>query len=382
MSDRNVTDFSLDSLVCDLETVVDAVGLDRFALFGVLFTGPVAIAYAARYPEQVSHLLLWCTYASGRDYADLPAVKAFQALRKQDWQIYTQTGAHAFLGWAAADHARWYAEYMQKSTTQDTAFAFYEANEQFETTPLLGQLRTPTLVMHRREFMFPSVDAARNLASRIPNAHLTILDGASAGPFLEDSESVVRAINEFVGEGEDSATQPEPPEAGAFRTILFTDIEESTALTQRLGDAKAREVLREHERITREMLKEHGGAEVKTMGDGFMASFSSATKALECAIATQRAFAEHNEAVAEPTFVRVGLNAGEPIAEEDDLFGTAVITAARICAKAEGGEILASDAVRQIVAGKEFLFSDRGDVVLRGFEDPVRLFEVRWGSGD
>ena len=114
------------------------------------------------------------------------------------------------------------------------------------------------------------------------------------------------------------------------------------------------------------------------MGDGFMASFSSATRALECAIAMQRAFAEHNESAEEPMRVRVGLNAGEPIAEDEDLFGTAVILAARIAAKAEGGEILASDVVRQLVAGKGFLFSDRGDVVLRGFEDPVRLYEVRW----
>ena len=378
LSDHNITDFSLDSLVLDLEAVVDAVGLKKFALMAWLFTGPVAIAYTARHPEQLSHLLLWCTYASGREYADLTAVKAFQALRRQAWEIYTQTGAHALLGWSAADHARWYVEYMQQSTTQDEAAAFYEANAQFETTPLLAQLRTPTLIMHRRDFMFPSVDAARTLASRIPNAHLTILDGASAAPFLEDSETVIRAINEFVGEGEESATQPEPPEAGAFRTILFTDIEESTALTQRLGDAKARAVLRNHERITREALKAHGGSEVKTMGDGFMASFSSATKALECAIATQQAFAEHNESAEEPIQVRIGLNAGEPIAEEDDLFGTAVITAARICAKAEGGEILTSDTVRQIVAGKGFLFADHGDVALRGFEDPVRLYEVRW----
>jgi class 3 adenylate cyclase len=114
------------------------------------------------------------------------------------------------------------------------------------------------------------------------------------------------------------------------------------------------------------------------MGDGFMASFSSATKALECAIATQRAFAEHNESAQEPVRVRIGLEAGEPIAEEDDLFGTAVITAARITAKAQGREILASDVVRQLVAGKGFLFADRGETALRGFEDPVRLYEVRW----
>jgi class 3 adenylate cyclase len=157
-------------------------------------------------------------------------------------------------------------------------------------------------------------------------------------------------------------------------------VEGSTALTQRLGDAKAREVLRAHERIVREALRAHGGAEVKAMGDGFMASFSSATRALECAIATQRAFAEHNESAEEPIRVRIGLNAGEPIAEEADLFGTAVNLAARIAAQAAGGEILVANVVRELAAGKGFLFVDRGEVALRGFEDPVRLYEVRWGD--
>ncbi len=162
-------------------------------------------------------------------------------------------------------------------------------------------------------------------------------------------------------------------------------------MMRRLGDAKGREVLREHERITREVLKEHGGAEVKTMGDGFMASFTSVTRALECAMALQRAFAEYNAGVGaqpaaplrEPLQIRIGLNAGEPIEEEGpdgraDLFGEMVILAARIAAQAEGGEVLASLAVRELCAGKGFLFADRGEMVMRGFEDPVRVFQVRW----
>ncbi len=130
--------------------------------------------------------------------------------------------------------------------------------------------------------------------------------------------------------------------------------------------------------MVREALKAHGGSEVKTMGDGFMASFSSATKALECAIAMQRAFAEHNESAPEPILVRVGLNAGEPIAEDDDLFGTAVNEAARITAAAKGGEILASDVVRQLAKGKDFLFADRGEANLKGFDEPVQLYELKW----
>lgn len=136
--------------------------------------------------------------------------------------------------------------------------------------------------------------------------------------------------------------------------------------------------MREHDRIVREALSAYGGSEIKTMGDGFMASFSSATKALECAIAAQKAFAEHNQTAEEPVRVRMGLNAGEPISEEEDLYGSAVNRAARIAGMAAGGEILVANVVRELAEGKNFMFGDRGATALRGFDDPVRLFEVRW----
>ena len=128
----------------------------------------------------------------------------------------------------------------------------------------------------------------------------------------------------------------------------------------------------------RAALESSSGSEIKHTGDGIMASFTTASAALECAIAIQRAFAQHNESAQEAVLVRIGLNAGEPIAEEEDLFGTAVIMAARIAAHGAGGQILASNVIRELVAGKEFLFSDRGETALRGFEDPARLYEVRW----
>ena len=169
-----------------------------------------------------------------------------------------------------------------------------------------------------------------------------------------------------------------PAAASAFRTIFFTDIEGHTAMMQRLGDARGRAVLREHERLTREALRGHGGTEVKTMGDGFVASFGSATQAFECAGALQRSFATHDEAGGEPLRVRVGINAGEPIAENDDLFGTAVIVAARLASDAAGGHVIVADVVRQLVAGKDFVFSDRGESTLRGFEHPMRTWELLW----
>ena len=137
-------------------------------------------------------------------------------------------------------------------------------------------------------------------------------------------------------------------------------------------------MLRAHNRIVREALKAHDGSEIKHTGDGIMASFQSASGAIDCAVDIQRALDSRNEANPDmPLRVRIGLNAGEPVAEGEDLFGTAVQLASRIAARAEPGQVLVSDVVRQLAAGKEFLFSDEGDVVLRGFEDPVRLYGVR-----
>jgi class 3 adenylate cyclase len=177
---------------------------------------------------------------------------------------------------------------------------------------------------------------------------------------------------------EPTATVESSRPLGGLRTVLFTDIVGHTEMMQRLGDTKGRDVLREHERITRDTLKQHGGAEVKTMGDGFMASFGSVTSAMECAIALQRAFAAHTESMPEPLHVRVGLNAGEPIEEDGDLFGATVILASRIAAKAGAGEILIPEPVRHLLSGKAFSFSDRGEHTMKGFDDAVRLYEVRW----
>jgi adenylate cyclase len=161
--------------------------------------------------------------------------------------------------------------------------------------------------------------------------------------------------------------------------IVFTDMVSSTSLTEQLGDAAAQDVRRAHNDIVRSALSANSGSEIKHTGDGIMASFSTASSALQAAIAIQRGVAQHKEEQPDsPLGVYVGLNAGEPIAEDDDLFGTSINLAARICDHAEAGQIVAADVVRQLAAGKDFLFSDLGETELRGFEDPVKLWELRW----
>jgi len=396
LSQREIPVYSPESGVLDLEAVVGRLGLDRVALLGPLHGGLTAVTYAARNPERVSHLILWCAYAKADDWTTATQVQAIRALIDRDWDTYAETAAHLLFGWSAGDEARTFATLIRESVTPEAAQTGIRALSEVDVTALLPQVQSPTLVLHRRQVQGPSVDVATGIASRIPQARLAILEGTALMPYLEEMELVAVAIDEFLDEGEETAAGTAAPVPSGLVTVLFTDIEGSTALTQRLGDTKAREVLREHERIVREALRAHGGSEVKTMGDGFMASFGSATKALECAIAIQRAFEERNASLpAHPEAlegraehhallkVRIGLNAGEPIAEDDpdgrgDLFGTAVIRAARIAALAQGGEILAANVVRELAEGKGFMFGDRGEVALRGFDDPVRLFEVRW----
>ena len=378
LSDREVADCSLDAYMLDLEAVVQRLGLDRFVLVAPMNAGPLAIVYAARHPERMLRSVLWC----GTDFRQ-PRFRAFRALREGDWDLYMETLAHAGAGWSAGEEARRTAAFMRECAAPEAVVAAMAALWQADVTPFLSQIRSPTLVLHRREVASVEMAAAKAYASGIPGARLVLLEGDSVLPWVGDMEAALQAIDEFLSEGEAAAVAPaEPAAPGGFRTVLFTDIVGHTAIMRRLGDEKGREVLREHERIVREALKSHGGTEVKTMGDGFLASFSWVTKAVECAIALQQAFAAHNETAPEPVHIRVGLSAGEPIEEEGDIFGETVILAARVAAKAEGGEILASLAVRELCAGKGFLFADRGDVVLRGFEDPVRLYQVRWRADE
>ncbi len=375
LSDRDVADYSVDAQMLDMQAVVERLGLDRFALIGAFTACPLAIAYAARHADSVSQLFLWCPWTP-----EAARGQALRTLREADWELFTEAAAHVSLGWSAGEEAHRQAAYLRECVTAEAARAIHGALEEFDLTTVLSDVKSPTLIIHRREVAIVGVEVVKGLASGIPNARLVLLEGDSILPWMGDMEAMLMAMADL--NEASSPVQTERVATGGLCTILFTDVEGSTALTRRLGDAKAREVMRNHERITREALRTHGGTEVKAMGDGFMAYFSSATRALECAIAIQRAFAAHSDENPEiPIKVRIGLNAGEPIAEHEDLFGTAVIVAARIAEQAKGEEVLLSDVVRQLVAGKEFVFSDRGEVALKGFTDLMRLYQVQWRSG-
>jgi class 3 adenylate cyclase len=198
------------------------------------------------------------------------------------------------------------------------------------------------------------------------------------------------AVQAFLGRIEDPVPDPGVDEGSsqdeiepAFRSIMFTDLKDSTQLAVQLGDKKAMHLLRIHNAMTREALKAHSGREVKTTGDGFLLSFFNAADALDCAIAIQDAFKDYNERHPEETlYVRIGVAAGEPIEEKGDLYGAAVNLASRICAEAKAGGVLIAQIVRDEIEDDRghLQFAFGGKLTLKGFDQPVDVYEVSWGQ--
>ena len=199
--------------------------------------------------------------------------------------------------------------------------------------------------------------------------------GLTASRIIEVDPNI---IQKFLG-SIDEPVPGTPVAESAFRTILFSDIEGSTSLTQRIGDEAAMDLLREHDGILRESIEGAGGTVIKHTGDGMMACFGSVVRATESAVQIQRRLRERNETRGEPAIrVRIGLAAGEPVTEEGDLFGAAVQLAARVCATCNADAILASSTVRDLSIGKGFPWESRGEVELKGFDEPIRVYELMW----
>ncbi len=364
-SQRDVGELNAERLCKDVLAIADRLALDQFAIFARDAAGPLAVALAADHPERVRRLILYGTWATGPTHPLHERISAVESLIDVDWPMYTETVTKVMANFGPEAVAA--AAYLRRCVEPEMWKRATRLVTSFDATEALPRVRCPVLILQPDNDRLAPFDSTSGLAASIPNARLVVANGVNL-PF-SGAETAARLVAEFMG------MEPPPRErSGGFRTILFTDLEGHAAMMSRLGDARGREVLREHERITREALGAYGGLEVKTMGDGFLTSFTSAQQAIECAISIQRQFA-HGIA-GEPLRVRAGINAGEPIAEDDDLFGWSVIAAARIANEATGGQILVADVVRQLVAGKGYPFRDTGLHDLRGLDEPVRLWEL------
>ena len=381
LSQRGVEGLGLEDWAADVFAVADKLAVDRFDVIGMNFYPTVA----ALQPDRVRRMaLVGPPPVRLAELLDDPSQSAVRSLASTNWEVFTEAHGSFLQGWDP-DPTIPYARFIRESVDQADYLRIMAAWRAWDFTPYLSRISCPTLIVTASQAQPLGRDTARAYAAAIARSTLVEVDGYHAiqgsgigdliDSFLDDrSTSTARTATRRAEE----AGSP-----GRFRTVLFTDIVDHTAMMQRLGDASGRDVLREHEHITRETLRRHGGAEIKTMGDGFLTSFDSVTQALSCAIALQQAFTarrpdDGTRSTAEPIEIRIGMNAGEPIEEDGDLFGTTVILASRIAAIANGGEILIPEGVRHLLAGKTFTFHDRGEFTLKGFDEPIRLYAVQW----
>ena len=281
------------------------------------------------------------------------------------------------------------ARLIRESADAATSARIWRTAFHADVTALLPEVKAPTLVRHQSHARNIPEHKARELAGQIPEAELQMLSWDNIIPFSDaEIDESWQMIREFLdrrvptGAAERGASHPasttSPQSSSGFATILFTDVVASTPLLTQLRDERMREVMRDHDAVCEAAITEHGGRVVKTIGDAFMAEFGVPSAAIEAAIAIQRGIRDQFEGSDVPVRLRIGINAGEPIAVDDDLHGASVVIAKRLESAAEADGILVSDVVRQAVAGKDFEFDDRGEVELKGFDEPLRAWAVRW----
>jgi class 3 adenylate cyclase len=287
-----------------------------------------------------------------------------------DWRLATESGIRAVDNWEHDELASQMAAMMRESVTPETYVRFENARGTWDVREHLGNIVTPTLIMHPRNHQYFPVAVAQRAASAIPGARLTLLDTASV---LFPDAKIAFVAGEFVGTAVARRTAPRHQRSGTA-VILFADIADSTALTERLGDAAFRETARALDASLRAAVRDHGGAviDAKTLGDGILATFPAASQAIAAALAC----AGVGDDAALP--LHVGLHAGDVIREQDNVFGGAVNIAARISSLAQPGEVLVSDVVRALARTSAGVrFEDRGEHALKGVADAQRVFSVQ-----
>jgi class 3 adenylate cyclase len=347
-----------------VETIVARTGLETFALASLLGGVPIVLNCAARWPERVTGLVLADGWAERSELDGSPARQAEKALRGKDWGIYTETFARVLMGYQDSEYARSLAEYMRTCVEPDAYRSAQEAIDQYDASSVLSTITAPTLVVHNQHSPWVGVQSARRLASSIANSRFSQTDDLTYG-------ELPALIHEFLS-GEEISIRPAGAPSGTA-IILFADIADSTALTERLGDAAFREKARALDEALRRAISSNGGTAIKgkLLGDGVLATFSAAREAIAAGLACEHA------AAASELGLHIGLHAGDVIRERDNVYGGAVNIASRISELAAPGEVLVSRTVADLARTSAGVsFEDRGERQLKGVGEPVRVYAV------
>ena len=361
---------AVEERIDDTRAVMDAAGIERAAVFGCSEGATLAAFFAAAYPQRVSHAVLYGSFARlTPDPPDYPFGFELEALTDGLEAVNEAWGEGIMLTLLApsvlgTDEHAWWGRFERASMSPRSVKILLAANAELDLREVLPVISVPTLVLHR-DGDPNMIEGARYVADRIPGARFVELQGDDHWPWVGDPDEVCDHVEEFV-----TGHMPEADPDRVLATVLFTDIVGSTERATELGDRRWRDLLDQHEGLTRSQLERHSGREIKTTGDGVLATFDGPARGIRCArdIADQVARLGLQ--------IRAGLHTGECELRNGDVGGIAVHIGARVMAQAEPGEVLVSRTVKDLTVGSDIAFEDRGHHELKGVPGEWELFAV------
>ena len=366
LSDRVAGIANLEERMDDVRAVMDAVQSERAALFGMSEGGPMSLLFAATYPQRVLGLVLYGSFArhpllTSEDYLK-------ERIERADRLWGTGYTARGFAPGMSDEAGRqWFARWERSGASPSAAIALLKMASEIDARHILPAVRVPTLVIHRVGDVVVPVEAGRYLACNIPGAKYLELPGDNHSPWFEPEimDRIIGEVEEFL-----TGSRSEAEIDRVLATVMFTDIVESTRRAAELGDRRWRDLLDNHHATIRRNLTRFRGHEVKTTGDGILATFDGPARGVRCACAIG------DEIRPLGIDVRAGLHTGECEMIGEDVGGIAVHIGARVAALAGAGEVLVSSTVKDLVAGSGLRFGDRGNQSLKGIPGEWHIYAV------
>jgi class 3 adenylate cyclase len=362
---------TLELWMDDASAVLDAAGSEKAVLVANLGGGLLGTTFAAAHPERVTSLVLvdcWARYLKAPDYAIGGSPEGID--RALD-EVESGAGHGLMIDLFAPslvhdEHVRraW-TRYERQAASPGMMRAVVRLMYETDVRSVLPAIRVPTLVIQRAGAERFGPPFGKYLAANIPDARYVELPGADSMIWAGDQDAVLGEIEDFL-----TGVRRAPEPNRVLATVLFTDIVGSTTLAAELGDARWRRLLGEHNLVARRLIERYGGALIDTAGDGLFATFDGPARAVRCAIAIRDGVSELG------LEIRAGLHTGEIELQGDDVAGLAVHIGARISALAQGGEVLVSSTVKDLVLGSGLVFEERGDHALKGVPGEWRIFAV------
>lgn len=374
LSDRVLVEYSVEQEAEDAIAVLDACGSERAAVLTYAVGGLVGAQLAAERPDRIGALVMYASLARtswAPDYDWAMTSDEREELSERTMATWGEANSIAMSAWApsmAEDPAlvAWFARMQRLAASPTEARIISRAMVDLDVRDALPGIRVPTLIMHRPRELVWDVRHSRYLAEHIPDARYVELEGVDSFPFVGDSDAIIEEIQEFL-----TGVRSGGELIRALRTVMFTDIVDATARAAELGDRRWRDLLAQHDRDVRDELSRFDGREVKTVGDGFLATFDGPpSRALRCARAIVRAASDLG------VHIRIGIHTGECELIGEDVGGMAVHIASRVSALAGPSEILVSGTVFGTVVGGPFTFEDRGFHELKGVPGRWPLFAL------